>query len=211
MSVDERLRNGLEANALAFRPEGETRLADLHRRLRRRRVLLVTAGATAAAAAVALVVGLNSSWPSAREPDILEEPTTSSTATADPGPRIPASTWTKVLTRVEAEAAGVPEAKIVEQVGDDDEAPLTLQFNADRWSISVTNDQGTVELGDYGTLTYAGPDRVTTTSDSPGCPGCQAELTWAIDDDQLVLDLATGARLGRLERLITLGTWIRSG
>jgi hypothetical protein len=62
MSVDDRLRQGLGANATAFEPEVETSLDDVRRRGRRARRVrwarrgAVVAAATAAAALVAVVV-----------------------------------------------------------------------------------------------------------------------------------------------------------
>ena len=58
MSVDDRLRSGLRANATAFEPEVETGLDEVRRRGRRRaacRVARTGAVAAAAVAAAALV------------------------------------------------------------------------------------------------------------------------------------------------------------
>ena len=55
MPVEDRLRQGLEANATSFSPHGESRLAQVHHR-RRRRTGAVTAALGVAAALLAVVV-----------------------------------------------------------------------------------------------------------------------------------------------------------
>ena len=65
MSVEDRLRAGLEANARAFVPEGEARLVQVHTRLRRRRALQGSVAVASVAAAVALIAVVSSSRPPA--------------------------------------------------------------------------------------------------------------------------------------------------
>ncbi len=213
MPVDDRLRAGLEANALDFLPQGEERLTQVRARLRRRRALQVSAATMAAAAVVAVGAALGTGDPSSQRQDPVEPPapTTGPTLTESAGAAgIPDSTWTRVLTRAQAEDAGIPEADIVEQLGADDRMPLTFRFLGDSWSILVTNEQGIDEGGDSGTADYVAPGRVVLTSDSPGCPGCIQRLTWRIRGDRLVLDRAPGEQLPRLEEFILLGEWSRA-
>lgn len=81
MSVDDRLRQGLGANATAFEPEVETRLDDVRRRGRRAgRVRIARAGglvaaAVAVAAVVAFVVRPGSDDPSPAPPVAQPSPT----------------------------------------------------------------------------------------------------------------------------------------
>jgi len=58
MSVDDRLRQGLERNALSFVPEGERRLADVRQQHRSRQLVRWSVVGTAAAATVVVAVGL---------------------------------------------------------------------------------------------------------------------------------------------------------
>ncbi len=213
MSVDDRLRAGFQANALDFLPEGEDRLAEVHVRLRRRRALQASGAALAVAAAIVVVAVIGNSAPSSLRPEEIERPTP--TATESPTEAveiagIPDSTWTRVLTRTQAERAGIPEADIVEQLAADDRVPLTFQFLGGSWSILVTNDQGIDEGGDSGTAEYIAPGRVVLTSDSPGCPGCIQRLTWQIRGDTLTLDQAPGEHLPQLDAFIVLGDWGRA-
>jgi hypothetical protein len=213
MSVDDRLRAGFEANALDFLPEGEARLTQVRSRLRRRRTLQASAAAVAAAAAVAVVAAVGSDTPSTQRPDQIEQPTPTTGATtteAVAAPGIPDSKWTRVLTRAQAESAGISEANIVEQMGADDRMPLTFQFQAGSYSIFVTNDEGIDELGDPGSVEYDAPGSLTITSESPGCPGCQEHLTWEIRGDRLILELAPDERMPRLDKFIVLGEWRRA-
>lgn len=213
MSVEDRLRAGFEANALDFLPTGEERLTQVHSRLRRRRALQASAAVVASAAAVAVVAALGSSNPSSQRPDYVDRPTSTASSTPTEAvdvPGIPDSSWTKVLTRAQAERAGLSEAKIVEHLGADDLMPLTFQFQADSYSILITNDEGVVEVGDPGSVEYVAPGRLVLTSDSPGCPGCQQQLTWQIRGDRLILGEAPGEQLPRLEALVVLGNWRES-
>lgn len=210
MSVDDRLRAGLEANARDFLPEGEARLGQVHTRVRRRRAFQGAAAIGSVAAAIAVIAVLASSPSPVDREEPVPQPTPTVTTTAPSGPRIPDSSWTKTLTRAQAERAGLPEDFIAEQLGADDLLPLTFKFESDDWSILNTNDQGFTEVGDFGTLVYEAPGRLTTTSESPGCPGCQAKLTWEIRGNRLLLALAPGADMPPVDRFIVLDTWHRS-
>jgi len=151
--------------------------------------------------------------PSSREPEEVDRPTptASGTTTEVAGiSGIPDSSWTRVLTRAQAERAGISEANIVEHVGTDDRMPLTFQLLSDSYSLLVSNDEGVDELGDPGSVEYPAPRRLVLTSDSPGCPGCREELTWDIRGDRLTLRLAPGENMPRLDAFIWLGDWRRA-
>ena len=87
---------------------------------------------------------------------------------------------------------------------------LTFQFESDAWSLLVTNDEGVAEVGDFGTLGVrrAGPahhhQRV------PGLPRLPVRLTWEIRGNRLILGLAPGESMPRVDGFIVLGTWRRS-
>jgi hypothetical protein len=214
MSLDDRLRAGLEANAVDFLPEGEARLAQVHVRLRRRRALQSWAAVGSVAAAVAITVAvLGTSRPSNDRPEPVPQPTQTptSTQTAYDGPRIPNSTWTKEVTRADARAAGISDQNpFIRDFGADGVLPLTLKYEADSYSVLVTNDQGSSEVGDFGTLVYDAPGRLTMTSGSPGCPGCEYPVTWEIRGDRLVLAAAPGASIPKVDGFVLLDTWLGS-
>lgn len=125
------------------------------------------------------------------------------------GPRIPDSTWTKVVTEAQARDAGLDAGWLASNVGSDGVMPLTLRFLGDTWSITIGNDAGAPEVGDVGDVTYDEQGRLVTTSRSEGCPGCVATQTWSIAGDRLWLrflgDSATADA-----RLVAAGTWRRS-
>lgn len=209
MSLDDRVRAGLEANAVDFLPEGEARLARVHARLRRRRALQASAVVASVAAAVTVVAIVGSPRPAPDRDEPVPQPTV--TTTASSAPRIPDSTWSRSLTEADADRAGIPSGNpLFEEFGADNRLPLTFQFQGDAFSILITNDQGFSEVGDFGTLRYDSPGRLTARSDSPGCPACEYRLTWEIRGDRLVLDSAPGADLPRVERFVMLGDWRRS-
>jgi hypothetical protein len=205
MSLDDRVRAGLEANAVDFLPEGEARLAQVHARLRRRRALEASAVVSSVAAVVALIAIVSPRYVTDRE-EPVPQPTVTTTAPIEP--RIPDSSWSRTLTEADADRAGIPPRNpLFAEFGADNRLPLTFQFQGDAFSILVTNDQGFSEVGDFGTVSYDSPGRLTARSDSPGCPACEYRLTWEIRGDRLVLDSAPGADLPRVERFVMLGDW----
>jgi hypothetical protein len=204
MRVEDRLRQGLEANATSFVPDGEWRLAQVRRRRRRRRSTTVLAAGLAAAVVLgsALVAGRGELLPgpahpspAAGEPSVL----------AGDGPVVPDGTWHRVATEAEAAALGVPRRDVVRHLGDDGRLPLALTVVGDTWAITTTSDAGAVEVGDLGHATYDEQGRLVTTSASSGCPGCEAVLAWRVEGDDLVVKAADG--LDAVERLMTEGRW----
>lgn len=208
MHVEDRLRRGLEANATSFVPEGEWRLAELHRRRRHRTVtVLVAACAAAAVLAVGLLGGRGS------QPRMLPGPAQPSPDTTEvsgdgwAGSRLPDATWSRVATEARAAALGVPERAVAEHLGEDGRLPLALTVVDGTWAITITGDTGEVEVGDFGTVAYAGDGDLVTTSASSGCPGCEAVLAWRVDGDDLVIESADD-RMTAVERLVTEGRWL---
>ncbi len=92
------------------------------------------------------------------------------------GEVLPDSTWTKTVTLKQAKKAGVHQAQVPSNFGEDGLMPLTFVFESDSWAIMVVNDDGAAEPGDLGTLTYDDQGRLVTTSNSEGCPGCVITL-----------------------------------
>jgi hypothetical protein len=209
MSLDDRVRAGLEANAVDFLPEFEARLARVHARLRRRRALQASTVVASVAAAVAVVAIVGSPRLLTDREEPVPQPTVTTTAPSEP--RIPDSSWSRTLTEADADRAGIPPGNpLLEEFGADKRLPLTFQFQDDAFSILVTNDQGFSEVGDFGSVRYDAPGRLTATSDSPGCPACEYRLIWEIRGDRLILGSVPGADLPRVERFVMLGVWRRS-
>ena len=132
MSVEDRLRRGLHANALAFAPESEQRLVEVRRRQRRRTGAL----AAAAAATVVVIIAAAASllWGSDRpdSPEPAPGPTRVTTSASEyAGPRIPDSTWRKVVTREQLVRGGADSAFLEENLGGADRLPMTLTFTGD--------------------------------------------------------------------------------
>lgn len=207
MSVDERLRAGLERNARAVEPEGEARLAAVRARHSRRLVATAAVGVGVAAASVALAAGLGGGADRAVSPEPAPPAPTSRT-TPEPDGLIPDSTWRRVLTSAQAEAAGVPRQRIREELGADRRLPLELRLTAD--TFTQTGDYGgpVWEVGDRGTIAYDDRDRlVITTSQCPGCPGLA--IDWRIEGALLVL-VPDGPGSGPMDRAVWSGTWRRT-
>lgn len=205
MSVDDRLRVGLAANAASVHPEGESRLDAVRRRHRRHRALV--AGAVVA---VVLVVGSGAvlGWVltgqgggEGTRGDVVVEPT--STATSHP--EIPPSNWRKVVTRDQLVAAGADGAFLAENIGRAERLPLLLSLSGDVFNQSGRYAGGW-SGGDAGTMSYDDAGRLVLTSSSPGCAGCVSTLEWRIEEGELHLSDATGT-LDPIDRLMYLGTW----
>lgn len=203
MRVEDRLRQGLEANATSFVPDGEWRLAQVRRRRRRRSTVVLAAG-TAAAVVLgsALVAGRGELMPGPAHPSPAAG---GASVLAGDGPVVPDGTWQRVVTEAGAAALGIPRRDVVRHLGDDGRLPLALTVLGDTWAITTTSDAGAVEVGDLGHSTYDEQGRLLTTSASSACPGCEAVLAWRVVGDDLVLEPAGG--LGAVERLMTEGRW----
>lgn len=206
MSVDDRLRRALEANAQSFQPHGEARLDLVRRRWRRRR--LVLAGLMAG---VILLVGsgatvgwlLSGGGPSGgRGVDPVDQ---TSIARTPPHPVIPASNWRKVVTRDELAAAGADQAFLREHLGSAWRMPVLLSFSRDVFSQSARYAEGW-SGGDAGRVSYDDGGRLVLTSSSTKCFGCEFTLDWRLEAGELHLSDATGA-LDPVERVMFLGTW----
>lgn len=214
MSVDDRLRRGLEAEATSFHPEVEARLAALHRRHGRRRAVLAAALTTV----VILGAGLGAGWlfvggdrgtgadvqpvapasPSRTMPDAGPD--------AGPGARIPDSAWERTVTRRQAMALGLGRDFLRDNFGEADEVPVVLSFFGEAYSQSG-RFAGRWQVGDAGGVSYEG-DVLVLTSTSPGCVGCVARLAWTVSGDVLRLSDPRGT-LEPDGRLMLLGRWSR--
>jgi hypothetical protein len=210
MSVDERLRIGLALNAARVVPAGEARLVAVRRRRRRRLAAITVGGVGAAAATVALLLGLASGGVDRAVPPELSPPVATSPppVDVDAAGLIPDSTWRRVVTTRQAEAAGVPRVRIREDIGTDGRLPIELRLTGD--AFTQTGDYGgsVWEVGDSGTVAYDERGRLVVTSLQ--CASCAAlSITWRIDAGRLVLT-RLGTSNGPMDRVIWTGTWRRT-
>jgi hypothetical protein len=210
MSVDERLRAGLAANAETMEAAVERRLEEVRDRRRGEVRRLWAGGALVAAATVAVVVALTGR-PATRSAEPVDTPSPSESATAYAGPRIPDGSWSKVATAAEARRRGLDAPVVQRLLGADGKLPVTLRIAGDRFAILVTEEDGGVPVpGDSGSLSYDGRGRLVTVSESPGCPGCIGVYTWTVDGDALTMAFARGSTSTKDdERLVTEGTFHR--
>ena len=207
MPVEDRLRRGLEANARAFLPEGEKRLAVVRRRHRAR------TGALAAAVVTVVVVGMVTAgsllWGTDGRGSPAPRPTQAATSpSAYTGPGIPDSGWRKVVTRAQLVRAGADSAYLAENIGRADRLPTTLSFIGEVYSQSVRHPGGW-SVGDAGTLEYDTEGHLVLTSTAPACRGCVISLTWRIRGDRLVLDGFRGTPDDPMARVMLEGVWTR--
>ena len=205
MSVDDRLRAGLAANAGSVQPEGESRLDAVRRRHRRHRALV--AGAVAA---VVLVAGSGAvlGWVltgEGRGQGSRGGVGGEAAATATYHPEIPPSNWRKVVTREQLVAAGADRAFLAENIGSADRLPLLLGLSGDVFSQSGRYPGGW-SVGDAGRVSYDDAGRLVLTSSSPGCTGCVSILDWRLEGGELHLSDA-GGTLDPIDRVFYLGTW----
>jgi hypothetical protein len=205
MSVDDRLRAGLAANAGAVDPSGEQRLAAVRRRHRRRHALVagaVIAMLVSSGGALGWLLGGQGTG-EGRGVDPADAPT--ATLSSPAHTVIPASNWRKVVTRDELVAAGADRAFLREHLGPARQMPVLLALSQDVFSQSARYAGGW-SGGDAGTVSYDDKGRLVLTSSSTGCFGCVFTLDWRLEPSGLHLSDATGA-LDPIDRVIYLGTW----
>lgn len=128
MSVDERLRAGLELNASTVAPKGEARLVAVRRRHRRRMAGLALGGVGTVAAGVALAVGLASGGADRAVPPEPAPPVVTPPPAPETAGLIPDSTWRRVVTATEASAGGVSEGRIRDDIGTDGRLPMEMRL-----------------------------------------------------------------------------------
>jgi hypothetical protein len=210
MSVEDRLRRGLEANAGAFVPEAEARLVAVRRRHQARARMFAAATVAAVVVVVATLAGsLMRATDGDRATEPVRQPSRPATSPqAYSGPRIPDSNWRKVITRAEFVDAGASPRFLADNFGSADRVPTTLSFVGSVYSQS-SRALGTWSVGDAGTLTYDTQGHLVLTSTAPGCRGCVMRLNWKIDGTRLTLSGFHGTPDDPMARLILEGVWTR--
>ncbi len=104
---------------------------------------------------------------------------------------IPDGTYSRVVVREDAIAAGFDPELVDDFLGADGELPITYKVAGHRFTHFVTNDAGIAEPGDIGTASYDDEGRWVTVSESVGCPGCVQVLAWSLVDGSLTLSLVS--------------------
>jgi TRAP-type C4-dicarboxylate transport system substrate-binding protein len=99
---------------------------------------------------------------------------------------IPPGTYSKVVLRDDAIAAGFDEALVDEMLGPDGELPVDLEITTDGWVLHVTNDAGFSEVGALGTYTYDDEGNWVL-SEGDGGNGSLAH-SWSLTGDVLTLN-----------------------
>ena len=209
MSVEDRLRRGLDVNARAFVPEGEQRLLEVRRRYRAR------TGALAAAVAVVAVVGAVAAGSFLRgndrsgSPEPAQRPTqVTSSAGAYTGPRIPDSGWRKVVTRAQLVRAGADSAYLAEDLGRADQLPTTLTFIGDVYSQSGRYPGGW-SVGDAGTRAVRPRRSPRAYQHGPACRAASSRSPGGSSGTRLVLGGFRGTPDDPMARVMLEGVWTR--
>lgn len=116
----------------------------------------------------------------------------SSTPTASTAPNvtrksIPDGTYAAVAVRSAELKKGLPVDIVDSILGPSGKITFTLKIQGGRWAQFQTTTAGVTELGDKGTLTYQGADRLTTVSTSSGAPGGIGRFRWSVAGHTLSL------------------------
>jgi hypothetical protein len=119
-------------------------------------------------------------------------PSPTTIATSEVPVTIPDGTYSRVVVRADAIAAGFDPALVDKFLGADGELPIALKVAGDRWTLFVTDDADFAEPGDGGSSSYDAEGRWVQISESQGCPGCVGVLEWSLSDGVLSLTLVPG-------------------
>jgi hypothetical protein len=102
--------------------------------------------------------------------------------------------------RAAALKKGLPAGTVDAILGPPGKLTFTLKIQGKRWAQFQTTTAGVTELGDKGTVTYQGTDRLTTVSTSSGAAGASASMRWTYDGH--ILSLAYTSPAGPDSRLV---------
>lgn len=225
MHVDDRIRQGLEANATSIASSSEWRLEQVHRRRRRRTTnVAVSVAASVAALAAGVVVQLGgisplgSSTPAADDcPSVLdaggracdrapgsflsaERPTSADGA-------VPVGGWLREVTAKRGLALGISRRRVERLTGEDGVLGLGLRVDQQVFGIYVNDDDGRATLWDTGGYEFRPGHRLVLTSMSNKCPGCITTLTWRQLGEDVAFASVTRDRAGLLARWFYEGRW----
>lgn len=208
MPVDDRLRQGLEANATSFAPSGEWRLAQVRRRRRRHTTNLVASLATtgvAMAAAAVLQLGGTVPW----GPDSpADGPRPSGSSLSQRAAEVPLGGWLREVTARKGVALGIPRRRVERLTGDDGVMELGLKLQEQQvFTIWTNDDRGLATAWDTGRYVFRSGNRLVLTSMSSRCPGCVTRMTWREDGTDLVLSSVRRDTAPLVARWLWEGRW----
>lgn len=210
MLVEDRLRQGLEANATSFAPATEWRLAQVRRRQRRRRTTTVVASVGTAAAAVVAAAVLQLAGASLPVPGPDRGPAgpgqvqpSSGTPTAIPE----AGGFVHEVTEKQGLALGVPRRTVERLAGKDGVLPLGFKLQQRTFTIWTNDDRYSPTAHDYGTYEFRPGGRLVLTSVSDRCPGCTTTLSWRWAGRDVVISSVDRDTGGALARWLWKGRW----
>ena len=123
---------------------------------------------------------------------------------------IPDGTYSRVLVREDAIAAGFDPALVDKHLEADGELPMAIKVAGNRWTHFVTTDSGIAEIGDAGTASYDDDGHWVLVNPS----GRVLSYEWSLTDGSLTLMIVSSSAPGEPdrppdddERLITEGIW----
>ncbi len=70
--------------------------------------------------------------------------------------------------------------------------PITIVFDGGSWQLRLGRDDGSTEVGDFGTYSVDGA-KLVTVSENEGCLGCEVIYRWRLQGDTLDLQLMQGS------------------
>jgi hypothetical protein len=200
MPVEDRIRQGLEANATSYAPQGEVRLEQVHRRRRRHNGAVAASLGLVAAVLATVVLQVVPGW-SGSTPPTADAPRWSSTDPVERVAAVPVGGWFREVTAKKGLALGISRRRVERLTGDDGVLQLGLKMEQRVFTI-YTND-----AWDTGTYASASGHRLVLTSMSSSCPGCVTTLTWRQLGRDVVFPSVTRDRAGLLARWFYEGRW----
>jgi hypothetical protein len=201
MPVEDRIRQGLDANASAVTSLGVGRLAAVHGRRRRTNViasLTGTAAALVAGVAVQVVGTPSSAGPAPSPAGPVEQPAAAAA---------PFGGYLRDVTAKEGLALGVPRRRVERLTGRDGRLELGLKLQQGTFTLWTNDDAGRPTAWDAGSYVLRPGHRLVATTISDRCPSCTTRLTWQDKGDDIVFTSVTRTRSGRLARWLWGGTW----
>lgn len=142
-------------------------------------------------------------------------PTQSSISSSAGGRQIPDGTYRTVATRQEELAKHFDPGFITSMLGSDGQMPVTIKIVGGHWDLFDVLDNGTVDHGDEGTVSYDARRRLVLTSESSGCTGCVVTYDWTFTGSSLTLtfrdELHGAAGDDRAVRVVTEHTYQKVG
>ena len=200
MLVEDKIRQGLDANASAITSSGAGRLADVHRRRRRTNLVAsLTGTALALVAGVAVqALGIPAAGPAPAPAGPDERPAAHAA---------PIGGYLREVTAQDGLALGVPRRRVERLTGRDGRMQLGLKLQKGTFTLWTNDDDGRPTAWDSGSYVLRPAHRLVATTISDRCPSCTTRLTWRDKGDDIVFSSITRTRSERLARWLWGGRW----